>query len=106
MASLLLSIVFIAGVDLWSPSLAIIKNKLALLLFILFTVLAPLVALQSQGIFVGFMKTEYSFYLTAVTFARIGIVPFLTAFGSLGIYASYDLERKSVSIQVFKVILF
>jgi len=45
--------------------------------------------LQSQGIFVGFRKAEYSFIQTIVTLARIGIVPFLTAFGALGIYASY-----------------
>ncbi|RLI89702.1 MAG: hypothetical protein DRO65_03885 [Candidatus Altiarchaeales archaeon] len=56
-----------------------------------FTAIAPLTALQSQGIFVGFRKAEYSFIQTIVTFARIGIVPFLTAFGALGIYASYGL---------------
>ena len=56
-----------------------------------FTAIAPLTALQSQGIFVGFRKAEYSFIQTIVTFARIGIVPFLTAFGALGIYASCGL---------------
>jgi len=56
-----------------------------------FTAIAPLKALQSQGIFVGFRKAEYSFIQTIITFARIGIVPFLTAFGALGIYASCGL---------------
>jgi len=87
-----LALIFIAGINIWSPSLSIIReNKILLLLFVAFTAIAPLTALQSQGIFVGFRKAEYSFIQTIVTFARIGIVPFLTAFGALGIYASYGL---------------
>jgi len=62
-----------------------------LLLFVAFTAIAPLTALQSSGVFVGFRKAEYSFIQTIVTFARIGIVPFLTVFGALGIYTSYGL---------------
>ena len=90
--SLALALIFIAGINIWSPSLSIIReNKILLLLFVAFTAIAPLTALQSQGIFVGFRKAEYSFIQTIVTFARIGIVPFLTAFGALGIYASYGL---------------
>ena len=90
--SLALALIFIAGINIWSPSLSIIReNKVLFLLFVAFTAIAPLKALQSQGIFVGFRKAEYSFIQTIVTFARIGIVPFLTAFGALGIYASYGL---------------
>jgi len=85
--SLVLALIFI-----WSPSLSIIKeNKFLLLIFIVFTAIAPLAGLQSSGVFVGFRKTEYSFMQTIVTLARIGIVPFLVAFGVLGIYASYRL---------------
>ena len=92
LVSLILVLVFIAGIDIWSPSLSIIReNRILLMLFIVFTLIAPLAGLQSRGIFVGFRKAEYSFYQTVVTFARIGIVPFLTAFGALGIYASYGL---------------
>ena len=43
------------------------------------------------GVFVGFRKTEYSFYQTIVIFVRLAIVPFLAAFGALGIYAAYGL---------------
>ena len=90
--SLALALIFIAGIEIWSPALSIIReNKILLLLFIIFTVTTPLTGLQSQGVFVGFRKTEYSFYKTIVTLARIGIVPFLVAFGALGIYASYGL---------------
>ena len=90
--SLALSLIFIAGIKLWSPSLSIIKeNKILLLLFVVFTAMAPLHGLQSQGVFVGFRKTEYSFYQTIAIFARLAIVPFLVAFGAQGIYASYGL---------------
>jgi O-antigen/teichoic acid export membrane protein len=90
--SLLLAMIFIAGIDIWSPSLSIIReSKFLLLLFIVFTAIAPLHGLQSSGVFVGFRKTEYSFTQTIVTLARVGIVPFLVTFGALGIYASYGL---------------
>lgn len=91
--------IFIAGIELWSPSLSIIKeNKILLLLFVIFTAIAPLHGLQSSAVFVGFRKTEYSLMQTIVTLARIGVMPFLVAFGALGIYASYGLERKSIFI--------
>jgi O-antigen/teichoic acid export membrane protein len=84
--------IFIAGIELWSPSLIIIReNKLLLLLFVVFTAIAPLHGLQSSGVFVGFRKTEYSFFQTIAIFVRLAIVPFLVAFGTLGIYASYGL---------------
>ncbi|MBN1761707.1 MAG: oligosaccharide flippase family protein [Methanomicrobia archaeon] len=87
--ALALTVIFIAGLGLWSPSLRIIKEHTALLLlFIVFTVLAPLGALQSQGVFVGFRTTKYSLYQTVVTFARLGVVPFLVAYGAVGIYAA------------------
>jgi len=87
-----LALIFIAGINIWSPSLSIIReNKILLLLFVAFTAIAPLTALQRRGIFVGFRKTEYSFYQTFVTSARIGIVPFLVTSGAIGIYVSYGL---------------
>jgi len=92
LVSLILALIFIAGINIWSPSLSIIKeNKFLLLLFVIFTSVAPLAGLLSQGVFVGFRKTEYSFYQTIMIFVRLGIVPFLIAFGALGIYAAYGL---------------
>lgn len=92
MISISLAIIFVAGVELFSPSLAILKdNWVLLLLFVIYTSVIPLTGLQREGIFAGFRKTEYSFVQTLVTVARIGIVPFLTAFGAVGIYASFGL---------------
>ncbi len=90
--SISLAIIFVTFVEFFSPSLAILKkNKILLMLFIIYTALMPLTGLQREGIFAGFRKTEYSFIQTLVTIARIGIVPFLTAFGAVGIYASFGL---------------
>ena len=89
--SLAFALIFLSGIDVWSPSLNLIREKTFLFLFLFYTAISPLTALQSQGVFVGFRKAEYTFYQTIVTFARVAIVPFLTAFGAFGIYASYSL---------------
>ncbi len=90
--SLSLASIFVAGISIWAPSLSMIMEKKTLLfLFLLYTSIIPLASLQSRGIFAGFRKAEYSFILMVVTFARIGVVPFLTIFGALGIYLSYGL---------------
>ena len=70
--SLALIAIFIAGIEQWSPSLSIIKeNKILLLLFVVFTAIAPLHGLQSQGVFVGFRKIEYEKYLYQYIYKQI-----------------------------------
>ena len=101
--SFLLALIFIAGVHIWSPSLIVIqKNKIFLLLFLIFTSVAPLATLQALGVFVGFREAKYSFIQTVIAFTRIAIIPFLVTFGALGIYASYG----STSILAFIVGIF
>ncbi|MDY6931986.1 MAG: oligosaccharide flippase family protein, partial [Halobacteriota archaeon] len=90
--SLILALIFVAGINIWSPSLSVIRSDVVLLiLFIVFTATASLPALQTQGVFAGFRRTEYSLLQTLVTLARLGIIPFLVAFGVLGIYAPFGL---------------
>ncbi len=92
LVSLILALIFVAGINIWSPSLIIIReNKFLLLLFVAFTSVAPMAGLLQGGVFAGFRKTEYSFYQTIVILVRLAIVPFLAAFGALGIYAAYGL---------------
>jgi hypothetical protein len=58
--SLALTAIFIAGIEIWSFPLIIIReNKILLVLFIVFTAIAHLAGLQREGVFVGFRKTEY-----------------------------------------------
>lgn len=92
LVSLILTSIFIAGLDLWSPYLLILRENLQLLsLFVGFSLILPLQLLQSQGIFVGFRETKYSFYQAIITLLRMAIVPFLVVYGSIGILAPYGL---------------
>jgi O-antigen/teichoic acid export membrane protein len=90
--SLILSLIFIAVVETFSQPLSIImKNKFLLSLFLIYTPLSALTALQSQGVFIGFRKAEYTFYQTITSFSRLFIIPFLTVFGAIGIYFAQGL---------------
>lgn len=90
--SLAFALIFVVGIDIWSPSLIVIReNRFLLLLFFIFTAITPLTELQKYGIFVGFRKAEYSFIQTIIMLIRICIVPFLVEFKAVGIYASYGL---------------
>lgn len=90
--SIVLALIFIAGINIWTPSLSILKeNRFFFLLFPIFAAVRTLRPLQMDGIFVGFRKMEYSFVQMLVTFARIGIVPFLVTLGVLGIYIAFGL---------------
>lgn len=90
--SSLLTFLFIAGIEIWSPSLIIIKeDPQFFFLFVILSLILPLRSLQSQGIFVGFRKSKYSFYQAIFTLIRIIFVPFLAIYGSIGIFYSYGL---------------
>ncbi|MDY6864485.1 MAG: oligosaccharide flippase family protein [Halobacteriota archaeon] len=90
--SLILTLIFVAGINIWSPSLSVIReNKFFLFFFVFFSATTSLPGLLSQGVFAGFRRTEYSLFQTLVTLARLGIIPFLVTFGELGIYAPYGL---------------
>lgn len=90
--SSLLTFIYLLGIELWSPSLLILKNNLQFsYLFIIFSLILPLQSLQNQGIFVGFRKTKYSFYQAIITLIRIILVPFLVTYGAIGIFAPYGL---------------
>ena len=89
--SLLLSLLFISGINFWSPALAIIKeNTTFLILFVLFTVAASLSFLQSN-VFVAVREAKYSFIQSLVAITRIAILPFLIILSVFGIYLSYGL---------------
>lgn len=92
LCSLALSVVFLAGLGLWSPLLVPAFDDPALIpAFVLITALAPLVVLQNQGLFVGLRRAKYSLVLTLLALTRIAIVPLLVALGAAGIYVAYGV---------------
>ena len=93
LTSLFTALVFILGLNIWSPALICIRENNALFLsFILFTILASLVALQTYGVFVGLRRAKYSFIqnLSSSLFKLIALV-LLTPLGVHGIFISYGL---------------
>ena len=103
--SLILAMIFVAGINIWSPSLIVIReNKISVLLFLIFTGAISLTSLQKGGIFVGFRRTEYSFIQTIATLGRLIALPFLVAFGSFGVFISFGIGPCFVSILGFFLI--
>jgi O-antigen/teichoic acid export membrane protein len=91
--SLLLSSIFIGGIDLWSPSLQNLRNnQLLILFFISFTATLTVGSLLNSGVFVGLKKTKYSFFMSLATIIRIFILPFCATFGAIGLFALYGLS--------------
>lgn len=88
LTAFLLSAIFLAWLNIWSPALVILKeNVIFELTFILFTIANALLQLQGN-IFVAFRHAKYSFFQMSVMVLKIGIVPLLITFGVFGIYAS------------------
>ena len=91
--SLIFALVFIVGLDVWSPALMWIrKNNGLLLSFIIFTILASLTPLQTLGVFVGLRKAKYSFIQNlSSSLLRLGALILLVGFGAYGIFMSWVL---------------
>ena len=90
--SVLLSIIFILGLDIWSPALSFICiNTMLLLFFIVLVLTTALVRLQ-QSIFVALRTAELSFIQnTTLSILKLIFVLFLVAFGVFGIIASWAI---------------
>lgn len=90
--ALVLVAIFVFGVGQLDSTLGSADDDVLLLFFfVLCSSIAPLTVLQTQGIFIGFRKSNYSLWLTALSVARIATIPFLTLLGSTGIFIAYGL---------------
>jgi len=91
--SFILALIFIKVLDVWFPALMWIKkDSISLLSFIIFTISASLVSLQTLGIFVGLRKAKYSFIQTLLlSLVKLGTLTLLVDFGAYGIFMSYTL---------------
>jgi len=90
--ALLLSIIFIFGLNIFAPSMSLLKeNGFFLLIFLIFTTIIPITELQQYGVFIGFRITKYSFFQTLGALLKIVFIPFVVIFGTIGIYFSYGI---------------
>ncbi|MBA7642412.1 hypothetical protein ES703_50105 [subsurface metagenome] len=90
--SLLLAIIFVAGLGIWSPALLFIQNDITILLpFIMFVPIHSLWMLQSST-FVGLRSTKFLFINSIITgVSKIPLPIVLVSFGMLGIFLSWGI---------------
>ncbi len=87
--SFILVAVFVAGLNLWSPNLLIIRqDALMLAIFILFTVSANLQSLQNS-VFIAFRSTQYNLVQSLINGLRIPFLFVLVGFGKVGILSPF-----------------
>jgi O-antigen/teichoic acid export membrane protein len=87
-----LSIIFLAGIQFWSPSLIYLQNNYLLLFsFIILTVLSSVFSLQGY-VFIAARLVKFSFYQNIIyNILRVPLPFFLLSFGLLGIISSWTL---------------
>jgi len=92
LASLILSLIFAAGLDFWSPALSFIRTDIPFLLsFIIFTVVLALLAMLNN-VFVAFRRAEFSlFQVTTVGVLRISLPILAVSAGAFGLFFSWGI---------------
>lgn len=91
LSSLVITLIFLLGLNLWSPPLVFIReNIIYLILFIIFTLSISLLSLQSN-VFIAFRNTKYVFIQNLITTLRLPLVILLIGFGVLGVFFSYGV---------------
>jgi len=88
-SSLMLSIIFIVGLNLWSPALLFVrKNFIFLFSFIIFTILFSIFGIQYNA-FIALRNTKFSFIQNATYQSlKIPLSIIFVGFGVLGIFSS------------------
>ncbi|MFQ6106781.1 MAG: oligosaccharide flippase family protein [Thermoplasmata archaeon] len=93
-AAILISVVFLAGLDLWAPALRFVRARWEFLLaFILFTVVFTILTLMTQ-VFVARRNAKFVLATTVVGGSRIFLaVLFVSYFGAFGVFASWGFAE-------------
>ena len=87
--SILLSAIFISGIDIWAPALLFIRENMVFLLFIVVLVFTTALTRLQQTIFVALHSAELSFIQNiTLSVLKLIFVLFLVAFGVFGIISS------------------
>lgn len=92
LASLILSLVFVAGLDFWSPALSFIREDIPFLIsFIVFTVAFAL-SIMLGSIFVAFRRAEFSFFQNTIAGVLRVTLPILAvSAGAFGLFFSWGI---------------
>lgn len=89
--TLLLSILFLMGLNIWAPDLMILRYNMGFgLMFIILTMFFSIFTLQ-LSVFIGFRNVRYSFFQSFINIVKIILLPLLVMFGAFGIFVSFGL---------------
>ena len=84
--AVLLGIIFIAGVDLWSPALAILKSRYAVL-YVVFLAARSVISLSAIS-FIAMRRAEFCFLQSLIVGSRVVFLFPLIPLGAIGIFAA------------------
>ncbi len=90
--SAVLALVFVLGVRVWAPALAFVReNAWYAVLFVCFTIMAGLVELLRQGVFVAYRRAQSSLAIEVVAGLRLPLLFASLSVGAFGIFVSWGL---------------
>lgn len=86
--SILFGVIFVLGIDIWSPQLAVVKNNLLafFISLVAFSLTTPL-----ANAFIALRKSRYYFYQNILMGTRVFLV-LLPFFGKFGIFISFGIS--------------
>ena len=85
-----LGLLFVAGIDIFSPKLHLLKNPLYTTIFLATVFINSITSLTAQS-FIALRKGEFYFFQTLTLNSRIVFLFFLTFLGAMGIFGSISL---------------
>ena len=90
--SIILSAIFILGINIWSPALSFVRENMIFLLFIVVLVFTTALIRLQQTIFIALRSAELSF-IQNITFSvlKLILIVCLVAFGIFGIISSWAI---------------
>jgi O-antigen/teichoic acid export membrane protein len=88
LVSLLLGIIFVIGIDFFSPNLSVLKNNIYALVFLLYILLTSVTTFTGQT-FLAMRKGNYFFLQNRIADFRIIFIFIFISWGALGIYNSF-----------------
>jgi O-antigen/teichoic acid export membrane protein len=99
-ATTIFGLIFILGIDLWAPSLSLVKNNA--LMFYVFLMTNVLTVLAGNA-FLALRKAKYYFLQNMITGSRLILLFPFVIFGSLGVFNSYGASF--VIALIFSILL-
>ena len=102
-----LALVFVMGVGVWAPAVAFVRdNAWYAVLFIAFTVVASLVELLRQGVFVAYRRAQFSLAVEVVGGLRLPLLFASLSVGAFGIFVSWGLAGLAALVAGIILVLF